>query len=212
MERYVYVNSIDDLKRINPVVAKIGEGSEGEAFLTQNNQVLKVNDGFAPEEILDSDKDKVIMAQDFDLESYLFPKQLYLCDGVVVGYLSNYFGKNIIQFHPSFSCHEFKTIDYDKLLEAREKMIEDTRILSKEQINIYDLCFNLLFDGNKLGAIDTIGYYKDPNITFDANVRRIDYSLANELNMHNGLYSDDPTVKFDPNIPLEENIKRIRKK
>ena len=37
-------------------------------------------------------------------------------------------------------------------------MLEDVDLLSKEKIKIYDLTFNLIFDGKKLTAIDTCGY------------------------------------------------------
>lgn len=211
MEKYVYLDNHEDILKMNSIKKRIGTGTEGDAYLTADNKVLKIHNGYEPTIIKDEDKEKIIMAQDYKVQSFLFPEKIFIYNGVVYGYLTPYM-KNIIKYDldsssdiPFLGFNSIKSINLDNLLAAREKMIEDTRIISKDNIIIYDLCFNLLFDGQKLGAIDTLRYYKDSEPTFDANVKRIDYSILNELHFHD--------LSFEPDLDdsLENNFKRIRK-
>lgn len=208
MERYVYIDSINDLKKIHSINKKVGEGSEGTAYLTSEKKVLKINNGFEPYEIKDNEKENIIMAQDYNVSSYIFPEQLYICKDIVVGYLQEYFANDIlmngIYKNILFHSHDKIPIDIEKLLIAREKMMKDTKIITEGKIYTFDLCNNLLFDGNRLGAIDTIRYYKDSEITLDKNIENIDYSLLNELDMY------DKTLGIDTNKSFDENIKRLK--
>ena len=206
MERYLYFK---DLKSIDDYVTKrirreIGEGSEGTAYLTKDNMVLKMLDGYAEVDILESQKESIIMQQDYNVSTYLFPKQLLIAYERVQGYLMDFFPNNIIAFADPYNG-DINDINIDNLLRAREEMIKDTIILSDNNIVVHDLTFNLLFDNNKLGAIDTLSYYKKSNVTLDENIGCIDYALLHELHFH------DKNFMPDYNESLEYNLKRIKK-
>ena len=53
-------------------------------------------------------------------------------------------------------------IDFDKLYAAYEVMYDDAIQLARDGICIYDLPYNIVFDGERLFGIDTCGYYHAP--------------------------------------------------
>ena len=206
MERYRYFNNIYDyhdyLSSIK--LKKLGEGSEGEAFLTRDNKVIKIFGGALKPKIPESDKEEVVMAQDYNLESFCFPEQLQIVDGLIVSYISRYFPNNVLKFSAPYNG-KISDIDIDNLLKAYHKMVKDTKTLSKDNIMIYDLAFNLLFNNKDLAAIDTFNYFKDNIPTIEDNLEILDYALLHELHFHD--------IRFEPDYDksIEYNLKRIKK-
>ena len=203
-DRYLYFNNNDEFKAfIKSLKLKgIGQGSEGNAFLTKDKKVIKAfgKKGLKAEDI----KEDIIMVQDYDLPSYYFPFKLLIVDGLIAGYISDYFENNILKFNAPYNG-QIKDVDSDRLLEAYYKIKEDTTILSKDNIVVEDLTFNLLFNNKKLGAIDTFGYYKDSNSTLKGNLETLDNALLLELHYHD--------IKYIPDYEksIEYNLKRIKK-
>ncbi len=145
------------------------------------------------------------MAEDYNLSMFYLPTSLLIYDQKIVGYESLYFPNNIIKFGAPYNGN-IKDMNIPNLLKAREKLIKEARILTKDKIVIMDLTFNLLFDNEKLGAIDTFGYYYDPNVTLDDNIDSIDYAILHELHYH------DIRFEQDYDLSVEKNLKRIRNK
>ena len=206
MERYKYfenLKSLDDFAK-DLIIREIGEGKEGTAYLIKNNLVLKMLDGYCEPYILDSKKDSIIMQQDCDVSSFLFPKQLLISYERVQGYIMDYFPNNILLYADPYNGN-INDIDFDILLRAREQMIKDTIKLTDNKIAIGDLTFNLLFDNSRFGAIDTLDYKKDTNVTLEDNIKKIDEAILTELYYHD--------VKFIPNYDksIEYNLKRTKK-
>ncbi len=206
MERYLCFLDNDEFKSYikNIIKDRVGSGSEGTAYKTIDNKVLKVfNTKYNPR-LKYSHKDDIIMAQDYDVSTYLLPEELLFSNGIIAGYITEYFPGNVINFNKPYNS-DIKDINFDKLIEAKEKMVQDTTLLTKDNILISDLTFNLLFNNNKLGAIDTFGYYKDSKITLTDNLKQIDYALLKELHFHDFHFCPDY------NESLEYNLKRIKK-
>lgn len=215
MERYVYLDSSEDAYNVTgPKIKQIGVGSEGKAFLVPGNKVLKV---FNPGHREDEDFiKKVITTQDIQADSFLLPETIFVLNGEFYGYTSRYFGKNLAPFNAKdlmgpdefitdFSEPSLREIDFDKIFKAREKLIEDLRLLSQERILVFDTLSNMLYDGTKFGAIDTIYWSREAGNTFDENIRRVDCSMLIDLSFY------DQT--FEPNLDetFEKNVARIRK-
>ena len=144
------------------------------------------------------------MAGDYNVTSYYFPEQLLILDGLIVGYISKYFPNNIIKFKAPYNGR-IEEINADNLLKAYRMMVKDTKVISRDNIMVYDLAFNLLFDNKNLVAIDTFNYYKDNIPTLNDNLESLDYALLHELHYHD--------VSFEPNYDksVEYNLKRIKK-
>ena len=204
IERYRYFNNIYDYRDYlsSIKIKKIGEGSEGEAFLTNDNSVIKVFDDHSKTK--EDTKDDIIMLQDYNIPSYYFPFQLQIVDGLIVSYLCNYFPGNVIKCGAPYNC-DINEINIDNLLKAYHRMVKDTEIISKDNIMVYDLAFDLLFNNYKLGAVDTFNYYRDKKSTLEDNLESLDYTLLHELHYHD--------IRFEPdyNESIEHNLKRIKK-
>lgn len=89
------------------------------------------------------------------LDSYLFPSDIYVSNGIVLGYKQDYFDGDLINAYPGIR------LDIDALIKAREKFIEDTKILTDFGYKLYELPRNIMFDNKRLVAIDTLDYIKE---------------------------------------------------
>ena len=173
MKKLVKFNSRDEFidHVADNALFEIGEGSEGEVYLTYDNNVIKnMLDSINPKKYIVYND--LIMDDELKLDSFIFPKELYLLKGIIVGYKENYFANNI--FDNPLLPNE---IDIDKLVVARKKFIEDTKAMTDAGYRLYELPGNLLFDNNRLVAIDTLDYIKNDDITLDENIKIVDYAI-----------------------------------
>lgn len=164
---YNYVNQ--------EAVSVVGKGSEGVTFLTKDDKVIKVMIySWMPKKY--KEYPDIIMEDDIKLDSFIFPKELYIINGIIVGYKEDYFKDNVFGFDSSLD-----RIDIDKIIKAREKFIEDTKVITDKGYKLYELPRNLMFNNNKFVAIDTLDYIKDNKVTLDINKSILDYAILLEL-------------------------------
>lgn len=181
-------------------VYKIGIGSEGNAYLTHDNEVLKVN----LNNLLIHDYNEDIITTDMiDLESFLFPNELILYNDRVIAYKTKLFKGDIFYNN---KMRYIAVLDLNKLLKAREKMINDIINLSSYNYLIMDLPYNLLCDGKKLAACDTLSYLKKEK-SLKANLESLDYAIDIKLS------EIDPTYNYfiDETSNTEKAIKKLIK-
>ncbi len=157
----------------------IAEGSEGKCFASSvDNDAYKVlfeEDKYFEE---DYEIDKIITTVDIDLESFAFPKEIYTVNGQIRAYRTKKIDNDLFNFEEDFDLY---SINFLKLEKAYLKFKKDIISLSKEGIEIYDLCFNLIFDGDNLIAIDTCGYKKVDYDVLQKNIVSLDYAIVNVL-------------------------------
>ena len=157
----------------------ISEGSEGKCYAsTVDNDAYKV---FFDEDkyfSVDYDVEKIITTDDIDLKSFAFPKELYTLNGEFKAYKTKKIDNDLFKFEEDFDLY---SINFLKLEKAYLQLKKDIISLSKEGIEIYDLCFNLIFDGESLFAIDTCGYKKVEYDVLERNISLLDYSIVNTL-------------------------------
>lgn len=182
----------DSTKKYHDFVLKqkkreIGEGSEGVVYITKNNDVIK--------EIINyKDKypnDEILMESDIKLDSFLFPKELYVWNNFILGYKTDYF-RNIFRDFDG----DIRDIDLNAVVKAGYKMMKDVEVLSKMDYILYDLPYNVLFDGKTLKAVDTLGYFKDSKDTLHKNTILLRDALIYALTMHDGYISKKETEHF----------------
>ena len=174
------------------VIKKIASGYEGTAYLTKEGNVIK---SMLYSDIPKKYNDDIIMSDDIKLDSFIFPNELFILNDIVVGYSEDYFKNNI------FTFKGMDYIDIDKLSLARNKMIEDTKVLTDNGYYLYDIPGNILFDNNRLVAIDTLDYKKDNTITLNKNIEIIDYAILMLLSFKY------PSIKV--NNPYNEEIEKV---
>ena len=94
-------------------------------------------------------------------------------------------------------------------------MLKEIKILSDNKIKIYDLSFNLMFDGENLYAIDTCGYRKvdeDVNEVYRHNKFYLEEAIKDILSAF--LINDISTEEYNKLVDiqdLEEQLKEIKK-
>ena len=187
---------------INYVTSKIkteiGEGSEGKVYLTNDGEVIKIMiDAFEPKEY--NAYSDIIMDSDIKLDSFIFPKELYIINGIIVGYKEDVFRQNI--FNSDLSSN---ILDVEQLIRARQKFIEDTKVITENKYSLFELARNILFDNKKLVAIDTLDYIKRDNVTLEENIESLDYALLLQLS---DIYPDINCSK-----PFDNEIEKVLKK
>ena len=128
----------------------LNDGTEANCYLIKGD-VYKIYNTRYP--IIDN----TICKNDLDLESFLFPTEIYMCDQKVFAYKTDtYIQENKIE-KEKLQNGEFPNLDNIK--KALKQLIKDMYVLSKNHIFVDDLAWcNLLFDGNKFYIIDTLRY------------------------------------------------------
>lgn len=154
----------------------LGGGSEGYCYLGKDGLVYKdFTDGFRSEDYV---PEKIITADEVDNKSFAFPHTLFVVGDELVGYTSDFIKNDITRYEQLF-FNGIDHIDFDKLFEAYRVMYDDAIKLAEDGIRIYDLSFNLVFDGEKLTGVDTCGYYRAPVLECLFNTECVDDAVKN---------------------------------
>lgn len=147
----------------------IGDGSEGECFFNKGDvyKIYKCDDYIR----------NTICKDDIPLDSFMFPIEIYKCNKEIFASKTRYIGKNYIDIKSTIRGN---VPDINKIKQALIPFIRDLYILSKNHIIVIDLQHNLLFNGERFYAVDTLSYVKDKKNTFEKNIRLLELALLVE--------------------------------
>jgi hypothetical protein len=137
----------------------------------------------------------ILMEDDLKLDTFIFPKVLYVLKGFIVGYSERYFPGNI------FTLGNPTRVNIDNLIKARDAMIEDAKEITKRGYNLFELPCNLCFDNKRLAAIDTLDYEKQEDITLERNISTINYAILSQMALIN--------PKLDVYGSFEEELRKV---
>ena len=155
-------------------VRELGSGSEGTCFLGKDGLAYKdMSEGYRSEQYIPDD---VITTSSYKNKSFLFPHVLFVVGDELMGYTSDAVTCNLTSTNYLFE-NGIDHIDFDKLYAAYEVMYEDAIQLAKDGISIYDLPYNIVFDGERLYGIDTCGYYRAPVMECLRNPNYVDHAV-----------------------------------
>ncbi|MBR5370132.1 MAG: hypothetical protein IK137_02380 [Bacilli bacterium] len=132
----------------------IGTGAEGECYLVKND-VYKIYD---PVYELEKYTHNPICKDDLKLESFLFPEEIYTYgkENYVFAYKTTPYVEDVLKIS---LLRQHIIPDINKIKEALKILIKDIYILSRNNVVAIDFAKrNLLFDGEKFYAIDTLDY------------------------------------------------------
>lgn len=114
--------------------------------------------------------DNSICNNEMKVSSFLFPEEIYTSNDEIFAYKTKYTRNEIDDKRISAGVLP----DINKIKDALPSFIRDLIILSKNNIIATDLSWrNLLFDGEKLYAIDTLNYARighNPTNTYIKNI------------------------------------------
>jgi len=151
---------------------KLGQGFEGVCYKSKNNNDLalkklryKLEDTYIINNIITED--------DIKLDSFCFPKDLYVYKDKLVGYSSKLIKNDILLNEDILGYNRMKylnekrkpyikevEIDFSNIENAYYTMLDDVDELSNNNIKMFDLTYNLAFNKENLYAIDTCHYNK----------------------------------------------------
>ena len=184
MKKIINFNTEEEFTKylFSKVVQKLGEGSEGACY--------RGRDGLAYKELISGPKlgfpkqnynlNDIITTSDINNNSFAFPQVLFAINDELVGCTSNLVSKNYIDATDLLN-NGIDEVDFDALIDAYYIMIEDAIKLSNEGIAIYDLTFNLMFDGERLIGVDTCGYYKTNKDIKKHNINCVNYAIKDQF-------------------------------
>lgn len=174
--------------------AKLYDLNKVKLYINRDYEVIK-NQKYDNLKISD-----VIMDSDYNLDSFIFPSELYVCENEIIGYKAKYFRSDVLE-------STFGHINIDALVQAREKFIEDMKALTNDGYYLFDMGYNLLFNNKKLCAIDTLDYFKKNNVKLEENLDMLDKGLIARLRDH-GLCSKN----INDTANFNKVITKIKKK
>lgn len=140
-EKEIFKNNIKKHQSLKP-------GGEGICYVIGKDTYKIYKD--------DRDIENPICKDDLNLESFLFPEEVYRCNKKIFSYKTPYIENNEFKIT---TFRNWKIPNIDKIKKALIPLIRDIYILSKNNIYAIDLAWrNTLFDGEKLYVIDTLDY------------------------------------------------------
>jgi len=188
---------------------KLGEGSEGVCYEWKDGSACKIfgfeEEGYQPLDYPHPERSlsKIIMDSDIELDSYFFPTELITVQGDLRAYKTrkapkkDYLGSN-------FDATE---IDLTAFLDAYYDFLVQTVQLSQKNIIIYDLAFNLMYDGRGLSAIDTLDYYYGED-AMKKNLTSLEYAVEAVFNLP-FILQDKPVPTIKKCGSIEEYLPKI---
>lgn len=212
----LYDNELLFYKEIKSKLSReIGRGSEGICY-EYDNEAYKVmfnkTDVMKMSGILNymEHPSKIITTQDINLPSFVFPEEVYATKDWLLGYKTRLIKNNLFSIENLIDIQDLKKIDFNALASAYKVMLDDVKLLSEARIKIYDLTFNLIFDGKKLTGIDTCGYqFVDKNIR-EQNEKYLSNAIVDLFRMISNYKINYSIVNNDIDSYLEKVYKKIK--
>ncbi len=170
----------------------LGMGSEGSCHKSQVDQLaykvlwssIEEDDPMEDVGFGMTNLSSILTTEDILLPHFLFPIQLHVCKEELLGYTSFCApSKNL--FHSKFltSKQAIRRIPFDALKKAYDAMQVEMDALNQEKIEIFDLAFNLIFDGESLYAIDTTWYKRRDKDVHKANEESLKYAIRSVFSL-----------------------------
>lgn len=195
------------LKNIHKLNVKfLGQATEGSCYYASDGYVYKVYD------VEDLNRpvynlENIVTTNDIQLDSFAFPEELFMADNKLIGCKMKFAGNDLLKDYNLADLEAISVINFNKFKKAYYKMLKDVYTLSNNNIELYDLPFNIVFDGKKLTGVDTLGYKKVSNNPLKSNIESYNYAIESIFRMWLDDYLDNDLKIVDNNIDkLLENV------
>lgn len=131
----------------------IGQGSQGICYLDKtNNIVIKIFHDFFEEGITSYKKEDIVRFNNIKNKTFIWASDVIMINDIVVGYTMPYISsRNLWKINPLM-------LNLDTLLKGIKNAILDFNILSENNIVIYDIMYNILYNNGTFKIIDTLEY------------------------------------------------------
>lgn len=186
MSRIKNFKCYDDLKKFiyNKTYHEIGSGGEGICYKGYDDKAYKL---LYEEPIVNTpykyDINKIITNDNINIESFIFPDELYVVNNELKGYKSKLIKCNLFSSYNTSDISTISFIDFNNLINAYNYMLNDIDILSTYNILANDLALNIIYDGDRLYAIDTCSYTIEDYYTANDNMHSFNSAFEFIFNM-----------------------------
>ena len=182
---------------------QIGFGSEGTCYLGKDGLAYKKIESFYNPRNIDS----IITNEDYNLKHFAFPIDIFTDEKhkVIFGYNTVFLKEDIFFNNENL----LEDIDVDKLVECYYRLLPDIEAISKDNIYLFELINNLLFNNKKFLLIDTLDYQKKDHNTYKENIEILHDALAMPFHVltRDWAFNDSNSIE-----ELADNVKKHVKK
>ncbi len=176
----IYLNSLEFL----------GQGSQGACYLDKtNNTVIKIFHEFFEEGITSYKKEDILKFSNIKNKTFIWATDVIMLNDIVIGYTMPYISaRSLWEINPLL-------LNLDTLTKGIKNTLQDFEILSKNNIVIYDIMYNILYKNGIFKVIDTLDYSYGVNVKDNMRGFNLEIMLFLVDNYFNDFVNKSPILK-----------------
>ena len=150
----------------------LGMGSQGMCYLDKKNKIVyKIFHGYFDDEDEGYTVDDILKFSGIKNNTFIWPSDVVYANGRIIGYTMPYVSSVNL-------CNtDLLSTNLNLLEKAIDKSYCDIEILTKNNVCLYDVMYNILYSNGKINVIDSMEYnfgnasLKENMAAFDAEIR-----------------------------------------
>lgn len=150
----------------------LGMGSQGMCYLDKKNKIVyKIFHGYFDDEDEGYTADDILKFSGIRNNTFIWPSDVVYANGRIIGYTMPYVSSVNL-------CNtDLLSTNLNLLEKAIDKSYCDIEILTKNNVCLYDVMYNILYSNGKINVIDSMEYnfgnasLKENMAAFDAEIR-----------------------------------------
>lgn len=150
----------------------LGMGSQGICYLDKKNKIVyKIFHGYFDDEDEGYTVDDILKFSGIRNNTFIWPSDVVYANGRIIGYTMPYVSSVNL-------CNtDLLSTNLNLLEKAIDKSYCDIEILTKNNVCLYDVMYNILYSNGKINVIDSMEYnfgnasLKENMAAFDAEIR-----------------------------------------
>lgn len=150
----------------------LGMGSQGICYLDKKNKIVyKIFHGYFDDEDEGYTADDILKFSGIRNDTFIWPSDVVYANGRIIGYTMPYVSSVNL-------CNtDLLSTNLNLLEKAIDKSYCDIEILTKNNVCLYDVMYNILYSNGKINVIDSMEYnfgnasLKENMAAFDAEIR-----------------------------------------
>lgn len=150
----------------------LGMGSQGICYLDKKNKVVyKIFYGYFDDEDEGYTADDILKFSGIRNNTFIWPSDVVYANGRIIGYTMPYVSS------VNLCDTDLLSTNLNLLEKAIDKSYCDIEILTKNNVCLYDVMYNILYSNGKINVIDSMEYnfgnasLKENMAAFDAEIR-----------------------------------------
>ncbi len=175
----------------------IGSGSEGYCYSGKDGYAYKVFGEDGPFRKVKYNVDDIVKESDFKdkvFEHFAFPIDIYEVGDTIKSYKTvQFIGEDLLRTENTCDIETIDSINFKKFSKAYKAMVKEVYMLSEENIKIYDIGCNIMFDGDDMLGVDTCEYKKNQPNVLAKNIRTYNYAIEDLFSLW---FGEDYDIDF----------------